>query len=491
MLTRVLLAAAALGLCAAPSYAAGSGIDGKELGLLWVVPFAGILLSIAVFPLVAPKFWHHHFGKISAFWAAAFIIPAFVKFGGGAIGHDLVHVYALEYIPFIILLGGLFTTAGGVLIKGSFKGTPTTNTAILAIGTAIASFVGTTGASMLLIRPILRANKTRKSRAHTIVFFIFLVSNIGGSLTPLGDPPLFLGFLKGVPFFWTMTHIWPDTLLAVAVLLPTYFILDTILYKKDGKPFHGAGDGVEPQPFGIEGKINLVFLLGIVAAVYMSGTKTFVDMGTIDLPMHIPHKIGDVLRDGIIVVMSILSLKFTTRALREANGFDWGPILEVAKLFAGIFACMLPAVAILKAGKEGEFAGLIGAVTHPHHYFWITGALSSFLDNAPTYLVFFETAQATPMAEFAARGVWGQTDPVSSTPPIIDMPSAILAAISAGAVFMGANSYIGNGPNFMVKSIADADGVPMPSFFGYIFKWAIPFLIPTFVLMTFCFFMPA
>jgi Na+/H+ antiporter NhaD/arsenite permease-like protein len=479
------LAALFLCLFSSPVFAAGEGhgIDGKDLGLLWVVPFAGILLSIALCPLLAPHFWHHHFGKVSAFWAACFIVPALITFGGGPVMHDLLHVYALEYVPFIILLGGLFVTAGGVLIRGSFRGTPATNTAFLALGTLIASFIGTTGASMLLIRPVLRANKTRGSRAHTVVFFIFLVSNIGGSLTPLGDPPLFLGFLKGVPFFWTLSHIWMDTVFAAVVLLAVYFVMDTILYKKDGRPYDSAQEGGES--FGIEGGINFLFLLGIVAAVFLSGTATFKEMGQVHLPMGIHHNVGDILRDVIILVMAGLSLKLTNRETRTANDFNWGPILEVAKLFAGIFACMLPALAILKAGEAGAMASLVKAVTHPHHYFWATGALSSFLDNAPTYLVFLQTAGATPEAQWVARGLW--SDPV--TCEVGTMPSSILAAISAGAVFMGANSYIGNGPNFMVKAIADADGVPMPSFFGYIIKWAVPFLVTTFVAMTFLFFM--
>ena len=482
------LAALMLGLLSCPAFAAGEGhgIDGKGLSLLWIVPFAGILLSIALLPLVAPHFWHHHFGKISAFWAACFIVPALISFGGGPTFHDLLHVYALEYIPFIVLLGGLFVTAGGIFIRGSFRGTPGTNVMFLLVGTLIASFIGTTGASMLLIRPVLRANKERKSRAHTVVFFIFLVSNIGGSLTPLGDPPLFLGFLKGVPFFWTLSHIWMDTVFAAAVLLPTYFIMDTILYKKDGRPFDGPVKG-GAEPFGIEGGLNFLFLLGIVLAVFLSGTPLFKDLGQVHLPMHIHHNVGDILRDVIILTMAGLSLMLTSKATRTANDFNWGPILEVAKLFAGIFACMLPALAILKAGEAGAMAALVKSVTHPAHYFWATGALSSFLDNAPTYLVFLQTAGATPESQWVARGLW--SDPVSCD--VGSMPSTILAAISAGAVFMGANSYIGNGPNFMVKAIADADGVPMPSFFGYIFKWAIPFLVTTFIAMTFLFFVTA
>jgi Na+/H+ antiporter NhaD/arsenite permease-like protein len=465
------------------------GIDGRDLGLVWVAPFAGILLSIALFPLLAPKFWHRNFGKVSAFWAACFVVPAWATFGGEPILHDLLHVYALDFAPFIILLGGLFTIAGGVLIKGSFRGTPLVNASLLLFGTMMASLVGTTGASMLLIRPVLRANRGRAARAHTVVFFIFLVSNIGGSLTPLGDPPLFLGFLRGVPFFWTAEHLWAPTLVAAGILLAAYFVLDSILYRREGRPFESSTPSSEP--FAIEGGVNLMLLLGVVAAVFLSGTEAARGLGKFALAPGIEHGIGDLLRDVAILGLAALSLLFTRRTTREANGFSWGPIVEVAKLFAGIFAAMLPALAILKAGRDGALAPLVASVTHPHHYFWATGSLSSFLDNAPTYLVFFETAQATPMSDFAARGAWGRVDPVSAVPPIIDMPSAILAAISAGAVFMGANSYIGNGPNFMVKAIADEDGVIMPSFFGYVFKWAIPFLIGTFALLTPLFFLPA
>ncbi|HYC77071.1 MAG TPA: sodium:proton antiporter, partial [Planctomycetota bacterium] len=236
-----------LGLTATPAFAAGAGPNPLgELPLLWVIPFAGILLSIALLPLVAPHFWHHHYGKVAAFWALAFIVPCFVKFGASTTLHELGHVYLLEYVPFIILLGGLFIVAGGILVKGSFRGTPATNAAMLGVGTLLASLIGTTGASMLLIRPVLRANKERKSRAHTVVFFIFLVSNVGGSLTPLGDPPLFLGFLKGVPFFWTLSHIWMDTAVVAAVLFAAYFVMDSVLYKRDGRPFDGKPPGGEP-----------------------------------------------------------------------------------------------------------------------------------------------------------------------------------------------------------------------------------------------------
>lgn len=448
-------------------------LDGAQMGLLWVIPFAGILLSIAIFPLVAPQFWHHNFGKISAFWAALFIVPFTLVFGYSLALYEVLHVLFLEYIPFIILLLSLFTVAGGVRLKGYLAGTPAVNTAILLIGTIIASWMGTTGAAMLLIRPIIRANEKRSNKVHTIVFFIFLVANIGGSLTPLGDPPLFLGFLKGVSFFWPTTHMFLPMLLVSIVLLAIYYVFDSILYareKKEGLDLGAPSDG-DREPLAIEGGTNILLLGGVVAAVLMSGVwKPGIEFTV----YHVDIALQNVARDLILLGLAVLSWKITSIESRRANGFSWFPIIEVGKLFAGIFMTIIPAIAILKAGTDGALEPIVSLVSQdgqPNNamYFWATGVLSSFLDNAPTYLVFFNTAGGN------ATELMG---PMAET----------LLAISAGAVFMGANTYIGNAPNFMVRAIAEERGIPMPSFFGYMI-WSVVFLLPLFGIVTFVFFL--
>ena len=443
---------------------------GEVLPLWSIVPFAGILLSIALMPLILPRFWHHHFPRVSVFWAILFALPFIYFFKFVAI-HEILHIIIIDYIPFILLLWALFTVSGGIYVKGSLKGTPAVNTGILLIGTIFASVIGTTGASMLLIRPILRSNAWRVHKVHTIVFFIFLVSNIGGSLTPLGDPPLFLGFLHGVPFFWTM-HILPEMAFASVVLLVLYFILDSGYYKKEVKT--DAPD-TEPEPLKIEGAYNFIFLIGIIAAVLVSGT---LKLGEVNI-FGIHQTVENLIKDAVLVAMGVLSLMVTTKEVRRCNDFNWAPMLEVAYLFAGIFITIIPALAILKAGEQGALAWLISPVDTPAHYFWAVGLLSSFLDNAPTYLTFFNSAlgkfyPGVPEAQAVASLI------VEKIP--------YLAAISAGAVFMGANTYIGNAPNFMVKSIAEEAGVKMPSFFGYMFKYSIPILVVLFVVITFVFF---
>jgi len=453
--------------------AAGPGaphLDGALMGLLWAVPFAGILLSIAIFPLVAPNFWHHHFGKISAFWALAFLAPFAVVFGWQLALFEVLHVLLLEYIPFIILLLSLFTVAGGVRLKGSLRGSPVVNTGILALGTMIASWMGTTGAAMLLIRPILNANEGRKSVVHVVVFFIFLVANVGGSLTPLGDPPLFLGFLKGVSFFWPTTHMFLPMLLVSCILLVLFFALDSYLYAKEDPSYRAARAG-EAEPLQLEGKVNILLLGGVVAAVLLSGVwKPGIEL----VIYHVHWEIQNIVRDLLLLSIAYISWRITSLESRRANGFTWFPILEVAKLFAGIFLTIIPAIAILKAGTDGALSSVINAVStetgEPVNlaYFWLTGILSSFLDNAPTYLVFFNTAGGD------AQELMG---PLATT----------LLAISAGAVFMGANTYIGNAPNFMVKAIAEERGIPMPSFFGYM-AWSGVILLPIFVVVGFVFF---
>jgi len=443
---------------------------GETLPLWSCVPFACMLLSIALFPLLAPNFWHHHFGKVSAFWAASLALPFLVAFKGVAL-YEIFHIILADYVPFIILLWSLYTVSGGILLRGSLRGTPVLNTIILIIGTVLASWMGTTGAAMLLIRPFLRANNYRKNRTFMVVFFIFLVANVGGSLTPLGDPPLFLGFLHGVSFFWTM-KIMPHMLLVSVILLVLYFFMDTYFYRKEGVT---VPEDEEKIPLKLDGTYNFLFLGGVVGAVLMSGIVDWGDVTT--LGVH--RAIQDWTRDGLLILMGILSLVVTPIQLREDNEFTWFPIIEVAYLFIGIFITMIPCLLILKAGPKGEFAFLINAVKEPFHYFWVTGTLSGFLDNAPTYLTFFNTA----LGSFYS----GMTE-AQAVPLLMTENAVYLKAISAGAVFFGAFSYIGNAPNFMVRSIAEEAGTPMPSFFGYILKYSFVFLLPTFIIVTLVFF---
>jgi len=447
--------------------AEAAAMDGRQLSLVWTLPFAGILLSIALMPILTPGFWHHHYGKVAAFWGAMFLLPFMVVFGPGMAMQEVTFVAVQEYIPFIVLLLALYTTGGGVLLRGTLVGTPLTNTALLAIGTVLASFMGTTGASMLLIRPVLRANEHRSRKVHTFIFFIFLVSNIGGSLTPIGDPPLYLGFLKGISFFWPTTHLFLPFLFCAVILLAIYYVLDSVLYARE--PARPA-DTTPHEKLSIEGWAN-VWLIGVVVfGVLIQGIWKPGDVQILSETLGLERMVAI----GIFLGVTLASMLITSNALREANGFAWGAMAEVAKLFAAIFLCMGPVLAILKAGSEGAAAGLVALTSDasgapiPWVYFWMTGVLSSFLDNAPTYLVFFNLAGGDPNY-------------------LMNQGAATLVAVSAGAVFMGANSYIGNAPNFMVKAIVEESGVRMPSFFGYV-AWAAIFLVPLFVLVTLIFF---
>lgn len=470
LLPTALLSALVLPCAALASGGNHPSIPGTELSAMWVLPFACMLLSIAVMPLTLPHFWEHHFGGIAVFWGLAFLVPYFFAYGFSVAFYVLLHTLLLEYIPFLILIFTLFTVAGGVRLTGSLTGSPLVNTGLLAVGTILASWMGTTGAAMLLIRPLLRANAHRRYRVHSVIFFIFLVANIGGSLTPLGDPPLFLGFLKGVSFFWTTTHLFLKTFFISIVLLTIFYILDTVLFRREGSPALPRDPGKAEENLGLDGKINLLFLLGVVLVVLCSG---LVQMGEIAEVYGVPIEGQNLLRDLLLLALAKLSWKYTDQRCREMNGFSWTPIVEVGKLFLGIFVSMIPAIGILHAGTDGALAPLIRMVSHNGEpvnamYFWLTGALSSFLDNAPTYLVFFNTAGGDAAHLMADMGT-------------------TLAAISAGAVFMGANSYIGNAPNFMVRSIAEEQGVAMPSFFGYML-WSVGILVPLFGVITWLFF---
>ncbi len=461
-------AAAAAWLAAGPALAAE--LDGRSFGLAWAIPFAGILLSIAVLPQLVSHHWEHHLGKIAAAWGLAVLIPL-AAFRGVAPALDAtLHVVLIEYLPFILLLFALYTIAGGIVVAGNLHGSPAVNTAILAFGTAMASVVGTTGASMILIRPLLRANDDRRHNVHVVVFFIFLVSNIGGALTPLGDPPLFLGFLRGVDFFWTTRHLFTETLFAVLVLLALFYVLDRFWFAREAQP-----RTLDPTPtddrLRLLGTPNLLLLVLLIGFILLSGIwrpGVWIRIGSTEIQGQ------NLVRDVAMVGLALASLALSPKAHRIANGFTWAPIAEVAKIFAAIFVCLIPVAAALAAGREGAFSGLLGLVSRPDGspnpaaYFWLTGILSSFLDNAPTYVVFFELAGG---------------DPARLMGPL----AATLAAISTGAVFMGANSYIGNAPNFMVFAIARGAGVRMPSFVGYM-GWSAAILLPLFAVVTLLFF---
>jgi Na+/H+ antiporter NhaD/arsenite permease-like protein len=436
---------------------------------LWAcAPFVLLLLGIAVLPLSAPHWWEHNRNKgvVAALLggaAAAWVLP---NMGGHALAHT-----GLEYVSFILLLGSLFVISGGIFLQGDLRATPAVNSAFLAVGGVLASFIGTTGASMLLIRPLLKTNSERRHVVHTVVFFIFIVSNVGGCLSPLGDPPLFLGYLKGVPFAWTF-GLWKEWVVVVGALLAIYWVLDArALRRETARDL--ARDAAERQPLRVQGGFNLALLAGVVATV------AFVK------EPEVPH--ADLVRNVVLVALALVSLKATPRTVHEANAFTWGPIVEVAVLFAGIFAAMIPALRMLEQ-RGGEY----GFITEPWHFFWATGLLSSFLDNAPTYLTF--CSLAVGVLNRAHEGLGLTADHLGGLLEIDPATHAVaarlaadyLVAISLGAVFMGANTYIGNGPNFMVKAIAESRGVRMPSFFGYM-AWSVGILVPLLVIVTWLF----
>ena len=455
--------------CGSGSASAAEGVpalDGSTLGLWWALPFAGLLLSVAVVPQLSPHFWHRHFGKVAAAWALLFLLPFAATYGIALAAGEVLHTALLEYLPFVILLFALFVISGGIRVRSNMVGTPAINTGLLAFGAAIASVTGTTGAAMLLVRPLIQANLKRRHNAHVLVFFIFLVANIGGSLTPLGDPPLFLGFLQGVAFGWPFTHMIGPMLLGSTVLLGTFYALDRRAWARDGGPRQ-----VGPLRIGFRSLHNLFYLAAAVGAVLLSGVwKPGIDLHV----WHVEVPLQGFVRDGLLLALAGLSWATTARRVRIENAFTWDPILEVVYLFAGIFLTILPVLAILKAGSAGALAPIVAFATGldglPDNaaYFWMTGLLSSFLDNAPTYLVFFN------MAGGDAQALMG---PLWHT----------LLAISAGSVFMGAMTYIGNAPNFMVRSIASERGIRMPSFLGYM-GWSCAVLLPTFALVTVVFF---
>jgi len=409
---------------------------GPSLSLWAVVPFAGLLLSIALLPLRAPHFWENHKNKALVAFLWSLPIAIFFLFQAP---HELI-LSMKDYSSFLLLLTALFIISGGIVLKGDLKATPEVNTLFLLIGAVLANFIGTTGASMLLIRPLLQTNSERRRTVHIPIFFIFLVSNIGGSLTPLGDPPLFMGLIKGVPFFWTL-GLFPMWAVMVGGVLLMFYLFDSAQYRKE-ECRDLIRDRRRVVPLHMTGTINFLWIAGVIAGMFLSFPR----------------------REGVFILMSVMSLLTTKRQCRTDNKFNYNPILEVAILFAGIFVTMVPALLILNA--RGADLG----ITKPWHFFWATGSLSSFLDNTPTYLAFFSLGQGL--------GLNGD---------VLGIPSIFLKAISAGAVFMGANSYIGNGPNFMVKVIAEEYKLKMPSFFGYM-AYSFAILIPLYIVVTLVFF---
>jgi Na+/H+ antiporter NhaD/arsenite permease-like protein len=443
---------------------------GAHLPLWSVLPFAGLLLCIAIMPLFAAHWWehNHHQNKAIVAGVLAAIVAIYVLTVGGERGVGVMQHVLLEYISFILLLGSLFLISGGVYVRGSLNGTPLANTGLMAFGAVIANFIGTTGASVLLIRPLLRANQSRQNKAHIVIFFIFIVSNCGGLLTPLGDPPLFMGFTSGVPFEWTLFNLWPMWLAVNIALLVIYHIWDQVVFAKEEKERPGSQleEVMKHEPLGISGGLNFVFLGGVVAAVYFKGIYNW------------PWGV----QEGIMALMAVLGFVTTAKANRTANKFSWGPILEVAILFLGIFITMAPALQILNAWGRGDrqVLGFDFGMDQPWQFFWATGLLSSFLDNAPTYITMAATAAGL-------KGVAAEGRYLEEFVKLGGDAPRLLAAISCAAVFMGANTYIGNGPNFMVKAIADENGVKMPSFFGYMVYSGL-ILIPIFVAVTVIFF---
>lgn len=443
--------------------------------LLLCIPFAGLLLSIAVMPLIKGEWWESHQPLVVGFWILLMLVPFAFVYGPHKAAETVLECTVNDYLTFIVLLFGLFCVSGNITMEGDFAGSPRINVGLLALGTLLASCIGTTGASMLMVRPVIKMNSWRKRKSHIMVFFIFMVSNMGGCLTSIGDPPLLMGFMRGVPFFWSM-HLFPVLIFNMAILLFVFYHLDKWAYRKDiarGRKPDISKPGTE---FSIDGLHNIVFLVMIVAAVILSGVlpgmSAFQDAAGNVRGIHIFGEVTltfpAMIEIVLILLAAWLSFKTTKSEIRRRNHFTWGAIKEVAVLFIGIFITMQPALMLLKAvGPE------LG-VTEPFQMFWATGTLSSFLDNTPTYLVFLTTA-----------GTLGFTQGIATS--LGTVPQKVLSAVSCGAVFMGANTYIGNAPNFMVKSISDENGVNMPSFFGYML-WSLVFLVPVFVIDTLVFF---
>ena len=474
---KFLILPAALSLLCTPALAAGDAAHAAAGVPGWLcIPFAALLLCVALGPIAVPHLWEKRQGVVVAILSVMLLVAYGMLQGGGAAVELALECLVGDYIPFIVLLFGLFCVAGNITLVGDLAGSPRINVALLLFGTLLSSCIGTTGSSMLMVRPIIKMNAWRKRKRHIMVFFIFLISNIGGCLTPIGDPPLLMGFSRGVPFFWSL-RLFPIMALNVAILLITFYFVDMRAYRKDiaiGRKPDISKPGTDVH---IDGLHNIMFLVVIVAAVILSGVlptlPAFQDASGNVLGIHIYGHVTltypALIEIVMILLSALLSFKTTPASVRQANHFTWGAIKEVAVLFIGIFITMQPALMILK--EHGASLGL----DTPFQLFWVTGALSSFLDNTPTYLVFLTTACTM-----------GASSGLATALGIV--PEQMLIAISCGAVFMGANSYIGNAPNFMVKAISDENGIRMPSFFGYL-GWSAAFLLPVFLLDSLLFFL--
>ena len=474
---KFLILPAALSLLCTPALATGDAAHAAAGVPGWLcIPFAALLLCVALGPIVGPHLWEKRQGVVVAILSVMLLVAYGMLQGGGAAVELGLECLVGDYIPFIVLLFGLFCVAGNITLVGDLAGSPRINVALLLFGTLLSSCIGTTGSSMLMVRPIIKMNAWRKRKRHIMVFFIFLISNIGGCLTPIGDPPLLMGFSRGVPFFWSL-RLFPIMALNVAILLITFYFVDMRAYRKDiaiGRKPDISKPGTDVH---IDGLHNIMFLVVIVAAVILSGVlptlPAFQDASGNVLGIHIYGHVTltypALIEIVMILLSALLSFKTTPASVRQANHFTWGAIKEVAVLFIGIFITMQPALMILK--EHGASLGL----NTPFQLFWVTGALSSFLDNTPTYLVFLTTACTM-----------GASSGLATALGIV--PEQMLIAISCGAVFMGANSYIGNAPNFMVKAISDENGIRMPSFFGYL-GWSAAFLLPVFLLDSLLFFL--
>lgn len=438
-------------------------LPGEEMSILWGIPFAGLLISIALGPILFPKKWEVWYEEVTAGWAALIVIALLIVFGWKLSLLSLFRMAMTDYVPFILLLTALYTISGGIRLTGSLQGSPPVNLGFLLAGSVFAGWIGTTGASALFIRPLIRANRWRSDCSHVVIFFIFLVGNIGGGLSPLGDPPLFLGFLHGVDFFWPTRHLFLPVLLVSALLLALFYVIDASRFKREPVMARPAEEG---EALGLEGGWNFLLLTGVVGSVLMSGVwHPGIDLWIGPVAVSLENAVRNIL----MVALAIASWMLTPRDLRKRNNFSWHPIEEVAIIFAGIFVTLVPVLAVLEAGEKGAFGAVFRVLAPegepiPYRYFWLSGALSSFLDNAPTYLVFFHAA--------------GGAETLLKNSP------EILLAISAGTVFMGANTYIGNAPNFLVRSIGEGMGVKMPSFYTYMIRYSIPILLPVFAVFT-------
>ena len=458
-----------VGLALVPVPARAATLLGAVLSWPWSLPFIGSLLSIATGPLVFPRIWSRHYGKIAAGWSALTLIALAFAFGPATALDAFIRAMLLDYMSFIALLFSLYVVAGGILVTGNLHGTPAGNAGMLLLGAVLASFVGTTGAAMIIVRPLIRANEQRRHNAHVLVFAIFLVANIGGALTPLGNPPLFVGFLRGVDFFWPAQHLLVPVCFLVGIILAIFLSVDAWYYRQE-HPQVISHHKTQATVIRIRGWINVYLIGAIIAAILLSVAwkpDLVISIRGAELELQ------NLVRDAIIVVVALVSLKLTPVEHREANGFSWEPIREVAKLFASIFVCIIPMLAMMNAGPRGAFSWMLSLTSNGGNpytlaYFWLSGIVSGFLDNAPTYLMFFEFAGGDP------RELMG---PLSGT----------LAAISLGASTMGALTYIGNAPNLMIYAMAVERGIAMPSFFAFM-AWSGAVLIPVFAIVGWAYF---